>query len=83
MGRQIDEKSVIDIVTYECGEWAGLAKEIVKQIKALPSAEPQIIRCRECVHAEDEGTFLWCPVVGTTRFETDDFCSYAERKGDG
>lgn len=39
MGRTIDENSVIDIVTYECGEWSGLAKEIVKQIKAIPSAE--------------------------------------------
>ena len=39
MGRLIDEDSVIDIVVYECGEWSGLAKEIVKQIKALSSAE--------------------------------------------
>lgn len=39
--RLINEDSVIDIVTYECGKWAGLAKEITKQIKTLPSAQPE------------------------------------------
>lgn len=38
MGRAIDEDLVIDIVSYECGEWSGLAKEIEKQIMALPTA---------------------------------------------
>ena len=37
MGRPVDENSVIKIVEYECGEFVGLAKEIGKQIKALPS----------------------------------------------
>ena len=41
MRRSVDERSVIKIVTYECGEWVGLAKEIEKQMKALPSAEPE------------------------------------------
>lgn len=44
MGRTIDENSVIDIVTYECGEWSGLAKEIEKQIRALPSVQPELKR---------------------------------------
>ena len=42
MGRSVDENSVIKIVAYECGEFVGLAKEIEKQIKALPSEQPTI-----------------------------------------
>lgn len=38
MGRSVDEDAAIKIVTYECGEFTGLAKEIGKQIKALPTA---------------------------------------------
>lgn len=41
MERSVDEDAVIKIVAYECGEFAGLAKEIEKQIKALPSAQPE------------------------------------------
>ena len=41
MGRSVDEDAAIKIVAYECGEFAGLAKEIEKQIKALPSAQPE------------------------------------------
>jgi hypothetical protein len=37
--RLIDEEKIINIVAYECGEWSGLAKEIEKQIRALPTAE--------------------------------------------
>lgn len=48
-----------------------------------PKVRGKLVRCRECIHAKDEGTFLWCPVLGTTRMKADDFCSYAERKEDG
>ena len=58
MGRPLDEETVIKIVEYECGEWMGLAKEIVKQIKALPSAEPQWIPCDERMPEEKDAGFL-------------------------
>ena len=37
----ISRQAAIDIVTFECGKWTGLAKEISKQIKQLPSAQPE------------------------------------------
>ena len=58
MGRSVDENSVIKIVEYECGEFVGLAKEIGRQIKALPSAEPERwSTCFDCPLSHG------CPVI--------------------
>jgi hypothetical protein len=48
VGDMISRQKAIDIVVFECGRWTGLAKEISKQIKQLPSAQPEIIRCKDC-----------------------------------
>jgi hypothetical protein len=42
-GDLISRQAVIDIVEFECGEWVGLAKTIVKTIEQLPSAEKTTI----------------------------------------
>ena len=36
----ISRASAIDIVRFECGEWEGLAKTIIKRFEQLPSAQP-------------------------------------------
>jgi len=53
MSDLIDRQAAIDITTFECGKWKGLAKEIAKQINALPSAEPEIkpIGYNDCSNA--------------------------------
>lgn len=35
----ISRRAAIDLVKFECGKWTGLAKEISKQLKRLPSAQ--------------------------------------------
>jgi len=81
MGRPLDEETVIEIVEYECGEWMGLAKEITKQIKALPSAEPQWIPCSERMPEENQ----ICIVTDETMRNTYEyrFCkeTYDENQG--
>lgn len=62
MGRPIDEEKIINIVAYECGEWSGLAKEIEKQIRALPTAEPQWIPCSEQMPVEEVA--VWVTIAG-------------------
>ena len=42
MSDLIDRRAAIDIVVFECGKWTGLAKEINKQLKQLPSAQPDV-----------------------------------------
>lgn len=49
----IYKQNAIDIVTFECGKWKGLAKEIAKQINALPSAQPEIHLDEWCVDCKE------------------------------
>ena len=37
----ISKASAIDIVRFECGEWGGLAKTIVKRLGQLPSVQSE------------------------------------------
>ena len=58
----------------------------VSVIKALPSAQPEIIRCRDCKywreHKYAKETKRYIPFCGFNAIYTkaDDFCSRAERK---
>ena len=50
-------------------------------LEYLPSAEPQIIRCKDCKYAEyiDDVQSLWCTECGNGRTVAPyDFCSYGE-----
>ena len=44
----------------------------------IPSAQPEIIRCKDCCHYPSE--YADCPMIGWARNEND-FCSRAEVKG--
>ena len=37
----VSRASAIDIVRFECGEWEGLAKTIVKRFEQLPSTQSE------------------------------------------
>ena len=55
--------------------WANAFSECAEMIRNLPSAEPEIIRCKDCL------------IHGVCRFEhglgLDGYCSQAERRTDG
>lgn len=94
MNSPIDRQDAIDIVIFECGEWTGLAKEIAEQIQRLPSAEREIIYCKDCKRHNlsvedvwDYPSLKWCPLVayrGKAQGHEFDYqyCVYAERKED-
>ena len=48
MDDSINRQDAINIVCFECGEWKGLAKTIMKDINNLPSAQPDITHCQDC-----------------------------------
>lgn len=54
-------------------------------LKSLPSAQPEIIRCRECTRYEKANGYHpdRCNLVeGLNIIMKDSFCSYAERRTD-
>jgi len=62
-----------DCITVE-GYWAW-----TERLKKLPSAQPEIIRCKDC--EEYQANFRWCKLHGG-EFTMTDFCSFAERRTD-
>ena len=85
MADLIDRQAAIDIVEFECGEWRGLAGTIVKAIEQLPSAQPEIIWCRDCKHYSPftDEYVSWCPIIGHKGLPEDAYCFRAERKDNG
>ena len=51
----------------------------VTAIKNLPSAQPEIIRCKDC-KKNPHWEWVGCPMTGKSTRKPDDFCSYAERR---
>lgn len=49
----------------------------IKALSSLPSAQPEIIRCKDCINRVDK--FDLCQLVPGT-WKADDYCSYGERK---
>ena len=64
-----------------CGSFKGLEK----RLRALPSAQPEIIRCRDCKHYADnrvpQEQMCVCDIDGD-RWSPDSYCSFAEREED-
>lgn len=94
----IDRQAAIDAVTawlhkafnplnrskYNEGE-IDAYKTVLSELKKMPSAQPEIIRCKECKHSEHwyrdrRRCFLWAE-NGVSVFD-DGFCNYAERRTD-
>lgn len=55
----ISRASAIDIVRFECGEWEGLAKTIIKRFEQLPSAQPERQKGEWIDYTEDG--YVECP----------------------
>ena len=80
----IDRQAATELIKNYCENGCQLAEDnwcpscqreqFVKLLKCLPSTQPEIIRCRDCIHAHDHD----CPVNwGRT---DDDYCSWAEKE---
>lgn len=74
----IDRKAVIDEVQRFIGY---LDQDMIDRLKIaigrLPSAQPEIIRCKDCMHNGSYDTD--CPIDWNGK----EYCSFAERRTDG
>ena len=64
-------------------------KKVIEHLEQMPSAQPLIIRCKDCEHYQfaDNRAFgmpvKMCKWFGFEDVDDDDFCSRAERRSDG
>ena len=77
-GDSISRQTAIDAMCDACSDWCdeGVCKK-ASAIQRLPSAQPEIIKCKDCKHLyQDNG----CPLRTWWTHTEEDFCSYAERR---
>ena len=76
----IRRQDAIDVVK-------GIDSYFVKYIESLPSAQPEIIRCKDCKYMTehyytDGNTPYWTCSEWDSGTDYDGFCHYAERRTD-
>ena len=80
----ISRRAAIDIFRFECGEWEGLAKTIIKRFEQLPSAQPErtCVNCGRTVNNggwyADGGTR--CPIEEHYALPKDGYCHLWEKR---
>lgn len=81
----IERQAAIEAVSKGCQEWRGIFGRCEENILALPSAQPEIIRCRECKYAEvadkeDSQDGYTCQFHRGSIWFGGSYCSWAERR---
>ena len=84
MSKLVNVDAVIDVIdNFNVFESRYDQIKLEQMIQELPSAEPKIVRCKDCKYAEyiDDVQTLWCTECGQGRtVAPDDFCSYADMR---
>lgn len=63
---------------------SGFCREVDEAFDPVPSAQPEIVRCKECIHWHRKNDLPYCDRIDYGYgYEPDDFCSRAERRIDG
>lgn len=91
INRQAAIQAVMTDVRTERTQCLLHANMICKRLEDLPSAEPEIIRCKDCkfskayYHGSESnlGMFTYLCTQGLYGMNADDYCSRAERKDNG
>lgn len=86
----ISRQAAIDALGEEPEVWVGdeYAQGLYQQwhydvnaLKTLPSAQPEIVRCRDCrFHENEQPGMVYCPAVVGGWVEDDWFCKGGERR---
>ena len=89
--RVLDDMEVVGNEREKFAWGLGLIEAYIADMKELPSARPDIVRCKDCKYFERDikrswGTYNGCGVWTDDGNEIEvnqyDFCSYAERRTD-
>lgn len=71
-------ESWLKVEGYSEGE-LNIIKAVLYELQSLPSAKPEIVRCKDCKWKQGSE----CVRFAEVRPFPDDFCSRAERKNNG
>lgn len=89
VGDTISRQAAIRWVKTECNPYGNptldfeSGKKVIAHLEQMPSAQPEIIRCKDCQHyvyGEDEEQY-YCRQTGIGT-EEDFYCAYGERRTD-
>ena len=58
-------------------------EHVLRVLKDLPSAQPEIVRCEKCINHGKEICYFWSRFYGTINTPDDGFCHKADRRTDG
>lgn len=78
------KREIVQAADKNENSWIGGVAECIDEIEDLPSAQPDIIRCKDCKHYKTEfcAIDIWTADVKIYKAKPDDFCSRAERRQD-
>ena len=82
-GDVINRQAAIDAVSEGCQVWRGIFKRCEEKILSLSSAQPEIIRCKDCKFyspMNQETKTGICNLTMHQNFGYDWFCAGAERR---
>ena len=87
MNDLISRQAAIDATWFEPSytDPLNVLTEVRDRLKALPSAQPEIIRCKDCRYYQDNNDgypHINCKWDANETPDADDFCSGAERRTD-
>lgn len=83
----ISRQALIRWVATECNPFGKptidfeSGKKVIEHLETLPSAQPEIILCKDCKRMQEDKIFhqYWC---NGNEVKPDHFCGYAERGTD-
>jgi len=87
----ISRQVVLKGISLSCTGQSDVIKAeaaLVRYVEKIPSAQPEIIRCKDCEHWDTSWqndyspNYHYCPLVDGTRRD-DFYCADAERRTDG
>lgn len=85
----INASDLIEWIMETYPDWCvGDVRSIVDHVMDLPSAEPEIIRCKDCKYARltSDGSCKYCDIWfpdDAEYMDGDYYCASAERKSNG
>lgn len=66
----------------ECHGMKWMQERVIGTIENLPSAESEVVLCKDCEYLDIQGTYAECGKGILGIVNRDDFCSRAERRTD-